>query len=52
MMSPGIVKFTDTENNTAITRDLGDLGMGAVAFNGYKVSVSQDKKSSGDCTVV
>ena len=50
-MTQGLVlqvhKFIDTQCRMVVTRGLGK-GSGELVFNGYRISVLQDEKSSAD----
>lgn len=44
---PGVVRFKETKVDWQLPRT-GGMGDGMLLFNGYRVSVLQDDKSSGD----
>ena len=50
------MKFTGTESRTEVSRGGGGDGGGGGGndelFNGYRLSVLQDKRSPGDCNVM
>lgn len=43
-----MARFIETENRIEAARGWGEDGKGKFLFNGYRVSILQDKKSSGD----